>query len=58
MGQIFRKFKLLVGLLTGTFNQWRTEVWKRDLDESYCCSGRECGCGGDSVGQVFGERDE
>lgn len=55
MIQLFRKLKILFGFLTGAFANWKTEVWIRDLDESYCCNGRECGCGGSSVGQVFGE---
>lgn len=55
MIQIFRKLKLLPSFLTGAFNTWHTEVWKRDLDALYCCNGRECGCGGCTVGEIFGE---
>jgi hypothetical protein len=54
VNQIPRKVSILIGFLRGSFNEWRTEVWRRDLDEQYCCSGRECGCGGATVEEVFG----
>jgi hypothetical protein len=56
MSQIFRKTRILFYFLVNAVRDWRREVLPRDLDEQYCCDGRECGCGGDTVEQVFGGR--
>lgn len=56
MRQIFRKLRILATLLASAYDNWRTEIWKRDLDETFCCNGRECGCYGASVGQIYGEK--
>lgn len=32
---------------------WRREVWERDLDAYYCCDGRECGCNGSSIREIY-----
>lgn len=57
-GQLPAKLCILAGLLRHTFNEWRAEVWRRDLDEHHCCSGGTgshniCGCGGVTVRGVF-----
>lgn len=47
------KLRILRGLLAATWRDWRQSVWDRDLDERYCCDGRECGCMGSSVREVW-----
>lgn len=50
------KFKILCSLLSGAFYTWKTDVWRRDLDSNWCCSGSqwdECGCGGASVRDIW-----
>ena len=39
------KLKLLALMLLRAFECWRQETWGADLDEPYCCGGRDCGCG-------------
>lgn len=53
MRDLLCKLGVLLAMLRGIYDTWETEVWVRDLDENYCCSGRECGCGGISVREVF-----
>ena len=59
MRQIIRKIKILKMLLLDAFDTWKKEVWEKDLDGPYCCSGTSivspCGCGGMTVGESFGE---
>ncbi len=38
------KFRLLWIGLRSAYEEWKSEVWKKDLDGQYCCDGRECGC--------------
>jgi len=54
MGDTIRKLQILRMFLADSFDNWRTEVWHRDLGEQYCCSGRECGCGGATVYEIHG----
>lgn len=49
MKDIFFKFKILYWLILDTCGTWKAEVWKRDLDERFCCDGRDCACGGMTV---------
>ena len=53
MGDLLFKLKILVVLLKGQFHEWRVDIWSRHLDERYCCDGRECGCCGVSVRDVW-----
>lgn len=53
--QTIRKFRILRGMVVMTMQEWRDQIWNRDLDEIYCCDGRECGCGAVTVGEVYGE---
>jgi hypothetical protein len=53
MGDFLFKLKILAVLLKGQFHEWRIDVWSRELDERYCCDGRECGCYGVSVRDVW-----
>ena len=47
------KFKILYWLLLEHYEHWRKEIWNRDLDEVWCCSGRECACGGETVRTIW-----
>jgi hypothetical protein len=38
------KFRILWIGLRVAFDEWRNEVWNKDLDGYYCCNGNECGC--------------
>lgn len=51
--QIVDKMRILVMLLRGAFDQWRTEILHHDLDAPYCCDGRECGCRASSLRDVY-----
>lgn len=54
MRGMFVKFRILCVFLCSAVESWRREIWSRDLDELYCCDGRECGCGGKTVRDIFG----
>lgn len=56
MGKLFRKLYILGLLIAGAFDNWRTDIWPRDLDARYCCDGRECGCGGATTWEIYGGR--
>ena len=52
------KLKILHQILVGAYDEWRKEIWEKDLDENYCCSGIEggvavCGCGGMTVREIY-----
>lgn len=48
------KIRVLKMMVTASYEEWRDHVWSRDLDEPFCCDGRECGCGGDTVREMWG----
>lgn len=50
---LFFKLRVLRYLLRGAFEEWRESVWRRELDATYCCDGRECGCGATSVRELW-----
>jgi hypothetical protein len=41
-------------LLHGAYEEWLKEIWQRDLDSPYCCSGQECGCMASTVRELYG----
>ena len=43
------KLRILIHYLRSAYEDWHKLVWCNDLDIPYCCSGRECGCGGVSI---------
>jgi hypothetical protein len=47
------KFRLLWIGLRVAFDEWRNEIWRKDLDGTYCCNGRECGCYGMTRRQMY-----
>jgi len=53
MSDLSFKLKVLYWMVSSEVHSWYREVWKRDLDEHYCCDGRECSCGGESVRDVW-----
>ena len=53
MRDAITKIRILFGFLSSSVDAWKSEVWSRDLDERYCCDGRECGCQGVSVREVY-----
>lgn len=46
---ILDKLRILRDGVIGVYEWWKDDIWPRDLDETYCCDGRECGCGGVTV---------
>lgn len=53
MKDALTKLRILYRVLSAAYSDWRQEVWSRDLDERYCCDGRECGCMAMTVRDVF-----
>ncbi len=53
MSQTIDKLRILRMFLLAAYQEWRKEVWPRDIDGRYCCDGRECGCQGSSVREVY-----
>lgn len=54
MNDLWFRLRVLGFLLADAFHNWRREIWVRDLDSRYCCDGRECGCMGETVRNVWG----
>jgi hypothetical protein len=51
---VFLKLKILFSVFIGpTFEQWKKEIWDKDLDALYCCGGQECGCYGATIREVY-----
>ena len=44
MSDVVFKLRCLIYALRDVFNGWKENVWDVQLDELYCCNGRECGC--------------
>lgn len=57
MKQVFKKFICLYWFILSAYEDWRINVWKQDLDELYCCDGRDCLCGGATIEQTYMERE-
>lgn len=47
------KIRILIMLLHSTFDEWKNQIWNNDLDTPYCCSGRDCGCGGMTYREIY-----
>lgn len=52
------KLRVLVLLLRGAYEQWRTDVAPYSPDQPYCCDGGTssldiCGCGGMTLREVY-----
>jgi len=53
MANVIRKLRILFNLLGAAVEEWHSEIWTRDLDETYCCNGYECGCGAVTRGETY-----
>jgi hypothetical protein len=57
MGDILFKLRVLYMMLyhgiEGAITEWKSDVWRKDLDSSYCCSGHECGCMATTVRELY-----
>lgn len=53
MKDIIFKLMLLRNDLVECFGYWRDGIWERDLDSLYCCEGRECGCEGITIRELY-----
>lgn len=53
MNDIVFKISLLRLFFCQAIDEWRQEIFNRDLDDRYCCDGRECGCGGATVREMY-----
>lgn len=53
MPQVIDKIRILFGWWHDQFDFWRKEILHRDLDSYWCCNGRECGCGGGTIREMF-----
>lgn len=54
MADFLDKLRILKMMLQGTYDEWKSEVWAKELDQRYCCDGRECGCMASTVREVYG----
>jgi hypothetical protein len=53
MKQIIPKLKILLIILMSAFDEWKTQVYPRDIDGHYCCNGDYCGCGGMTIRELY-----
>lgn len=52
------KLRILVDYIRVAYSDWQTLVWRNDLDAPYCCDGRECGCGAQTIRQIHTPMEE
>lgn len=53
MSDLIFKLRILWNFIGDAFDEWRTYVWQAELDAPYCCDGRECGCGAETVRSIY-----
>lgn len=53
MSDLIFKFRVLWNFIGAAFDEWRTYVWQAELDAPYCCDGRECCCGAETVRSIY-----
>lgn len=53
MGDLIFKLRILRFMIGGAYDEWRDSVWRRDLDSTYCCDGRECCCAAETVREMW-----
>lgn len=53
MSDIAFKLRILRVLLANAYEEWRGTIWRKDLDGQYCCDGRECCCGGETIRDMW-----
>jgi hypothetical protein len=55
---IFKRKMLVLSMvdaITGVWKWWNDEIKDANLDDRYCCDGYECGCGGQTLRQIWGD---
>lgn len=53
MSDLIFKMRVLAYLMRGAWEEWHSSVWQKELDSTYCCDGRECGCAATSVRELW-----
>ena len=53
MSDLIFKLRVLRFMVGNAYEEWRDSVWRRDLDSTYCCDGRECCCGAETVREMW-----
>lgn len=53
MNDLAFKLRILSHLLGAAYDEWRDTIWRKDLDSQYCCDGRECCCGGETLREMW-----
>jgi len=54
VSEMFAKLSILYRtFLYSAYEDWKREVWEKDLDQAYCCDGSMCLCRGSSVREVY-----
>lgn len=62
MRDLFVKLWILKALLSsgikGSWREWLSEIWEKELDAPYCCGGGSgswdiCGCEGATVREIY-----
>ena len=48
-----KKIKVLYWMILSTYEAWKEDLWSRDLDDIYCCDGRDCACGGATIEEMW-----
>jgi len=54
MKDAITRLRILMDMLVRTLSDWHKNIWKEDLDRFICCDGRECGCCGVTIRQIYG----
>jgi len=53
MKDILTKIHILYFFISDAIHGWKKEIWKRDINDYYCCNGEMCGCRGSSIREVY-----
>ena len=53
MSEFIDKLRILWMLLRASYDDWRKKILPHELDARYCCDGRECGCGGSTMRDLY-----
>lgn len=53
MRDVAFKLRILSWMLSEAFGEWKSSIWRLELDGNYCCDGRECGCGGQTLREMW-----
>lgn len=53
MTDIIWKLRILPRFIFSAVHDWKESIWKRDINRYECCSGHECGCGGQTIKDMW-----